>query len=102
MRVFVWTILLLSTFLGKSIVYGEAQIDPEQIVTLLPKDAIPAILDPAPLFVSASVAEQEMRENEQVMGVSFGEESHAYPIIFLSWHEIVNDVVGGKAIAVTW
>ncbi|RMF84386.1 MAG: DUF3179 domain-containing protein [Nitrospinota bacterium] len=77
-------------------------IDPQQIVTLLPQDAIPAILDPAPLLVSAQEAEAEMEEDEAVIGVSWAGESHAYPITFLSWHEIVNDVVGGKAIAVTW
>jgi hypothetical protein len=43
-----------------------------------------------------------MGDQEPVIGISFAGESHAYPLIFLSWHEIVNDVIGSKAIAVTW
>jgi hypothetical protein len=37
-----------------------------------------------------------------VLGVTIGAESRAYPIAFLSWHEIVNDIVGGVPIAATW
>ena len=31
-----------------------------------------------------------------------GKESKAYPLRVLAWHEIVNDVIGGKAVAVTY
>ncbi len=78
-----------------------AAIDPAEIVTLLPRDAIPAILDPAPLLVPAS-AIRGLRDDARVLGVAVGAEAHAYPITFLSWHEIVNDVVGGRSIAATW
>ncbi len=78
-----------------------AAIDPAEIVTLLPRDAIPAILDPAPLFVAAS-AMRSLPDGARVLGVAVGAEAHAYPITFLSWHEIVNDVVGGQPIAATW
>ena len=71
-----------------------------EIVRLLGKDAIPAILEPQ--FVSATEAEQWMSPEEGVLGVSVGGEHRAYAVSMLSRHEIVNDVVGGKPIAVTW
>jgi hypothetical protein len=79
----------------------ELRIEPREIVTLLPKDAIPAILDPAPLLVPAAEV-RDVRDSDQVLGVVIDEESRAYPIAFLSWHEIVNDTVGGVPIAATW
>ena len=79
----------------------ELRIDPREIVTLLPKDAVPAIRDPTPLLVPAAAA-HAVRDSDQVLGVTIGEESRAYPIAFLSWHEIVNDTVGGVPVAATW
>ena len=73
---------------------------PEDIITLLPYDAIKAILEPR--FVDVEWAEQQMSDLEQVIGVSIGGEHRAYPIYMLSSREIVNDVVGGKPVAVTW
>jgi hypothetical protein len=79
-------------------------IDPSQIVTLLPPDAIPAIWDPEPLWSTVEEAERsgDIADEVGVIGVAMGGEARAYPIPFLSAHEIVNDTVGGKAIAVTW
>lgn len=75
--------------------------EPElEIVTVLPPDAIPAIDDPA--IVSAAVADEQLRANDLVIGVSIGGEHRAYGAAFLSAHEIVNDMLGGRAIAVTW
>ncbi len=75
-------------------------IGPEDIIAILPIDAIPAILDPQ--FLSAASAEDQMDSAEQVIGVSINGDNRAYPINMLSSHEIVNDMVGGEAIAVTW
>ncbi len=71
-----------------------------KIVTVLPRDAIPAITNPQ--FVTQSEAVQWMKADEQVIGLSIGNETKAYPINMLSRHEIVNDVVGGKPLAITW
>ena len=73
---------------------------PFQLITVLGFDAIPAILEPE--FVTADVAEQWMQPDEQVLGLTINGESKAYSIPFLSRHEIVNDVVGGVPVAVTW
>lgn len=79
-----------------------AEIDPQQIVTVLPKDAIPALLDTRGMLVDAKEASREMEDQEDVIGVSLPEDSRAYPVVMLSRHEIVNDVVGGVPLAVTW
>jgi hypothetical protein len=71
-----------------------------EMVTLLPRDAIPAIDNPQ--FLSAEEADEYYDPDELVMGVSFNGESRAYSAPFLSNHEIVNDTVGGVKIAVTW
>jgi Protein of unknown function (DUF3179) len=97
--------LTVATHLLSSMVHclaaQELRIDPREIVTLLPKDAVPAIRDPVPLLVPVD-AVREVRDSDQVLGVAVGGESRAYPIPFLSWHEIVNDTVGGMPIAATW
>ena len=71
-----------------------------KIVTVLGRDGIPAILDP--IFASRSEAAAQMDPSERVIGVSINGEHRAYPLNLLSRHEIVNDIVGGKPIAVTW
>ena len=71
-----------------------------EIVTLLPRDAIPAILDPS--FISAEEAWEQYLPEEAVLGVSVNGEHKAYSVPFLSSREIVNDELGGVAIAATW
>lgn len=70
------------------------------IVTLLPPDAIPAIYDPT--FLSPAEAAQSYAPDELVLGVEINGDARAYSLPFLSGHEIVNDTVGGRPIAVTW
>ena len=70
------------------------------IMTVLGYDAIPATLDPE--FASVSEAEEWMAPSEQVIGLSINGDHRAYSIPLLSRHEIVNDTVGGKPVAVTW
>ena len=77
----------------------DEEIDLE-IVTLLGFDAIPAILDPE--FVSVDEADDWMDSDELVLGLSINGDSRAYSVPMLSSHEIVNDTVGGRKIAVTW
>jgi hypothetical protein len=63
-----------------------------------PRDGIPAIDDPA--FVP--VGEAELPDREPVIGLTIGADSRAYPLRILMWHEIVNDVVAGVPVAVTF
>ncbi len=70
------------------------------MVTLLPKDAIPAIDNPE--FISVEQAESFYFPDERVIGVVFDGDARVYSIPLLSSYEIVNDTVGGQKIAVTW
>ena len=71
-----------------------------EIITLLPRDAIPAIDDPQ--FLSIEEADEAYDPDELIIGVAFNGEARAYSVPLLSNHEIVNDTVGGEKIAVTW
>ena len=71
-----------------------------EIVTLLPRDAIPAIDNPS--FLTPEEADEEYVPDELVIGVEYNGDARAYSTSFLSRHEIVNDTVGGRKIAVTW
>ena len=79
-------------------VYGTFDGDP--MYTLLPPGAIPAI--DAPQFVTGSEADAQMLPDEPVLGLVIGEDVRAYSLWQLDSHEIVNDVVGGVAVAATW
>ena len=70
------------------------------IRTVLPKDAIPAILNP--IFVSGAEADAQMVPQDLVIGVSIDGDHRAYSTSQLSSHEVVNDTVGGRPIVVTW
>ena len=71
-----------------------------KIITLLPFDAIPAILEPK--FLSGAEALEQYAGGELVVGVSINGDHRAYSVPHLSSREIVNDVVGQVPIAVTW
>jgi hypothetical protein len=71
-----------------------------KIVTLLGFDAIPSIQEPR--FVEPEIADDTYDPEELVLGVEITGDARAYSVPLLSRHEIVNDVVGGKPIAVTW
>ena len=71
-----------------------------EIVTLLGFDGIPSIENPQ--FVEPEVADETYDPDELVLGVEINGDARAYSVPLLSRHEIVNDVVGGKPIAITW
>lgn len=65
-----------------------------------PRDGIPAL--DAPKFVSADTARKFLSDKDRVLGVAVAGGAKAYPIRILNWHEIVNDEIHGRPIAVTW
>jgi len=65
-----------------------------------PRDGIPAIDHPR--FVTVLEANSWLRPQEPVILVELAGEAKAYPLQILVWHEIVNDVVGGVPVVVTW
>jgi hypothetical protein len=72
---------------------------PEDIVTIFPKDAIPAILSPS--FEKGSEVTW-LKGKDAVIGIEINGDSRAYPVPILTRVEIINDRVGGIPIAVTW
>lgn len=76
-------------------------IDIEELVPGCPeRDCIPPIDEP--LFTSVADADGWLDARAPVAVVLAGEEARAYPLQILARHEIVNDVVGGRALAVTY
>lgn len=64
-----------------------------------PRDGIPSI--DMPVFISPDQA-TFMEDVDLVVSVTLGGETRAYPLRILVWHEIVNDVIAGIPIAVTY
>ncbi len=64
-----------------------------------PKDGIPAL--DRPIFISVA-DDKALSERDPVITLEINGEAKAYPLRVLIWHEIANDVVGGKAVVVTY
>jgi hypothetical protein len=64
-----------------------------------PRDGIPSIDDPT--FVPASRV-TDVADREPVIQFGIGPDVRAYPLRVLTWHEIANDVVGERPVAVTY
>ncbi|MEM1096433.1 MAG: DUF3179 domain-containing protein [Bacteroidota bacterium] len=65
-----------------------------------PKDGIPAIDEPR--FVSQRQARRWIAPQEPILVVVLNGEAKGYPLQILTWHEIVNDAVGGVPVSVTF
>ena len=64
-----------------------------------PPDGIPSIDDPK----FAPVSEIDwLEDDEPVLSLTFNDETRAYPLQVMTWHEIVNDTVDGVPVAVTY
>lgn len=63
-----------------------------------PRDGIPSIDDP--VFRSLTAADKD--SSEPAITVVVNGDARAYPLSILLWHEIVNDTVGGKPVAITY
>ena len=55
-----------------------------------------------PIFVPQNVAKQWIGEDEPIAVLSIGDETKAYPIQILTWHEIINDTIGGRPVTVSF
>ena len=70
-----------------------------EIHTLLPRDAIPALTDPA----LQPIAEADwMTPDDRVIEVVINGEAVAAPLRILNWHEVANMTVGGEPVAATY
>lgn len=76
----------------------QVEIDVSQFRQLIPRDAIYPYYDPE--FIPGR--ESPLNVLELVIGVEINGQSKAYPIFPLRSREMVNDVVGGVPVLVTW
>ena len=65
-----------------------------------PPDGIPPIDDP--VFESVAEADEWLEPREPVQVFELGKDVRAYPLAILTFHEIVNDVVDGEPVVVTY
>ena len=79
---------------------GQSAVDLIEIRPQLPPDAIPAIDDPR--FDTVEVATEWLGAQEPVISFELNGDTRAYPLQILTWHEIVNDVVGDEPVIVTY
>lgn len=75
---------------ARALAYGE---------TCVPWDSIPAIDQPR--FIQAGEA-SSLASADPVVALDLEGEHRAYPVAILSYHEIVNDVVAGRPVVVTF
>jgi hypothetical protein len=64
------------------------------------KDGIPPL--DRPTFQTLAEAATWLRDQEPVIALEIAGEARAYPLQILIWHEIVNDIVGGVPVTVTF
>lgn len=74
---------------------SDADFDVRRVV---PRDAIPSVDDPEGVPVGA----YEGDPDDGVVAVEVGDRARAYPVRYLHYHEVVNDVLDGVPVAVTW
>jgi hypothetical protein len=76
-------------------------VDLDRIISGGPApDGIPPIDDP--VYESIEDAAQWLEPHSPVMVVDVDDDVRAYPLAILTWHEIVNDEVGGVPLVVTY
>ncbi len=92
--------------------FGVSPIDPSSVRVLaykgqhyefeqrLQRGEIPAIHSPT--FISAALADDVLHGDDLMIGLAIDGDARAYSVAHLSDYEIVNDLVGGKPVAVTW
>lgn len=79
--------------------FSQSIIDYSEVVDVLLRDQIPSIDDPQ--FQPAH-DETRIPGNEPVVAFELGDTARAYPLRYLMWHEIVNDVVADVPVAITY
>ena len=79
---------------------SKRSVDLAEIRSVIPPDAIPAIDEPR--FLGLAEASEWLSAEAPVIAFERNGDARAYPLEILTWHEIVNDVVGGEPVIVTY
>jgi len=76
-------------------------VDPEKLVGGgPPKDGIPSIDEPE--FITLKEADEWIEDNELVLAIDYRGVKRVYPLQILVLHEIVNDIVAGDPLLITY
>src|SRR5919106_6255864 len=85
---------------GAAVEAPEPLVDPSEIISGgPPPDGIPPIDEPE--FQRVDEVDW-LDDNEPVIAVEIDDDARAYPLQIMTWHEIVNDEVGGIPVSVTY
>ncbi len=96
MKWWVTSLAIPVVFLATTAPATGSHVDLDELYPILPWDALHTITKPEfndQPYVSSY---------EDVFGVSIGNESHTYPVKLMNYHEVINDVVGGVAVVVSY
>lgn len=63
---------------------------------------IPALAEKNIHFVSVAEADEWIEDNELVLALQYRDVTRVYPLQILVWHEIVNDIVAGEPLLITY
>ena len=81
--------------------FSRKTIDLNEVISGgVPRNGIPPIRDPR--FVSLEQGNNAYNDLEPVVAFELNGEARAYPLQVLTWHEIVNDEVGGEPVLITF
>ena len=81
-------------------VWGIRLIDLEELAQGAGRDAIPAIS--GPLYWTLDEASAVYTDNVPLVQVNLNGDVRGFPLEILTWHEIVNDTIGGVPVVVTF
>lgn len=79
---------------------AKTPVPDSEIITVLGPDSIPSI--DRPKFISASEASSWLLDSEPGIAISLDGVHRFYPYQIMVWHEIVNDEIAGKPVAITY
>ena len=74
--------------------FSKHSIDYSEILLGQVRDGIPSIDNPK--FAPVSDDPDWLADREPVIALQIGDDARAYPLQIMTWHEIVNDIVGGE------
>ena len=80
--------------------FSKHSIDYTEILLGQVRDGIPSIDNPK--FAPVSDDPDWLADREPVIALQIGDDARAYPLQIMTWHEIVNDIVGGEPVIVTF
>ncbi len=80
--------------------FSKHSVDYAEILLGQVRDGIPSIDNPK--FAPVSDDIDWLADKEPVIALEINGDARAYPLQIMTWHEIVNDVVGGEPVLVTF